>query len=55
MLGGLQMEPPQPVGEQIYWPGSLLLNGVTSLWLKKQMMKKVLEEKMSVYKYSLIN
>lgn len=55
VLGSLQMEPSQSAGEQNYWPGSLPLNGVTSLWLKKQMMKKVLGEKMPVYKHSLIN
>lgn len=49
------MEPLQAVGEQNYWPGSLPLKGVTSLWLKKQMMKIVLEDKMAVYKRSLIN
>lgn len=50
------MEPPQPIGEENDWPGSLPLNVVTSLWLKKQMMMKTVpEEKMPVYKHSLIN
>ena len=55
VLGSLQMKTPQPLGKQNYWPGCLPLNGVTSLQLKKQMMKKVLGEKRPVYKHSLIN